>query len=78
MKLGLNAKIWGSISIFAVGFVLLLALMQWTGAESRIRLGTASDSLFPAALSSQQATASFQKMMKRYAATEQNSTGCGR
>ena len=67
MKLGLNAKIWSSISIFAVGFILLLALMQWTGAESRGRLVTASDSLFPAALSSQEATASFQKMMKRYA-----------
>jgi methyl-accepting chemotaxis protein/methyl-accepting chemotaxis protein-1 (serine sensor receptor) len=67
LKLGLNAKIWSSISVFAVGFVALLALMQWTGSESRVLLGTASDSLFPAALSSQEASASFQKMMKRYA-----------
>ncbi len=64
--LGVNAKVWTSISVIGIGFIALLGLMQWTGAESRIHLDDASNALFPSALSSQQADAAFQKMMKHY------------
>jgi hypothetical protein len=64
--MGLNGKIWCSISVFAAGFVVLLGMMQWTGSESRSRLIHASDDLFPAALSGQEADTCFQRMTKQY------------
>jgi methyl-accepting chemotaxis protein len=66
MRLGIKAKIWMSIAIFGAGYVALLVLLQWTTSETQKHMKAASGSLFPAALSSQEASAGFQKVAKRY------------
>jgi methyl-accepting chemotaxis protein len=63
---GIKAKIWMSIAIFGAGYVALLVLLQWTTSQTQAHLAIASGSLFPAALSSQEASAGFQKVAKRY------------
>jgi methyl-accepting chemotaxis protein len=65
-RVGIKAKIWMSIAIFGAGYVAMLALLQWTTSETQAHLTIASGSLFPAALSGQQASDSFQKVAKRY------------
>src|SRR6202166_4871960 len=65
-RLGIKAKIWMSIAIFGAGYVVLLVLLQWTSAKTQEHLKIASGSLFPAALSGQEASAGFQKVAKRY------------
>jgi methyl-accepting chemotaxis protein len=65
-RLGIKAKIWMSIAIFGAGYVALLLLLQWTSAKTQSHLKIASGSLFPAALSGQEASAGFQKVAKRY------------
>src|SRR5690242_3848436 len=63
---GIAAKIWLSIGILATGFLILLLVLQVAGANMQAQLEEASGSLFPAALSCQQAQAAFQRMTKRY------------
>jgi methyl-accepting chemotaxis protein len=65
-SLGIKAKIWLSIAIFGAGYVVLLVLLQWTTSQTQAHMKTASASLFPAALSSQEASAAFSKVTKRY------------
>ncbi len=65
-NLGIKTKIWLCIAIFGAGYVVLLALLQWTTAESQAHMKVASGSLFPAALASQEAQAGFQRVTKRY------------
>jgi methyl-accepting chemotaxis protein len=65
-RLGIKAKMWMSIGIFAAGYVVFLVLLQWTSSETQEHLQVASGSLFPAALSSQEASAGFERMVKRY------------
>jgi methyl-accepting chemotaxis protein len=65
-RLGIKAKIWMSIAVFGAGYVALLVLLQWTSSETQTHMAVASGSLFPAALSSQEASAGFQKVAKRY------------
>jgi methyl-accepting chemotaxis protein len=65
-KLGVQAKIWLSIVIFGLGYIALLILLQWTASQTQAHMKTASESLFPAAMSSQDAQASFQKVIKSY------------
>ena len=65
-SLGIKAKIWFCIGIFAVGYVALLVLLQWTASETQTHMNLASSSLFPAALSTQEAEAAFQKTNKAY------------
>ncbi len=65
-KFGIKAKIWLSMAIFGAGYVALLVLLQWTTSQTQAHLLVASGSLFPAALSTQEASASFQKVSKRY------------
>jgi methyl-accepting chemotaxis protein len=64
--LGIKAKLWLSIAIFGAGYVALLIVLQWTTSKTQAHLTTASASLFPAALRSQEAEAAFQKVTKRY------------
>jgi methyl-accepting chemotaxis protein len=65
-KFGIKAKIWMSMAIFGAGYVALLVLLQWTTSVTQEHMKIASGSLFPAALSSQEASAEFQKVGKRY------------
>src|SRR6267378_2424469 len=55
-----------SMAKFGAGYVALLVLLQWTTSETQAHMAIASGSLFPAALSSQEASAGFQKVVKRY------------
>lgn len=45
-NLGIKTKIWFSIAIFAVGYVALLVLLQWTASENQTHMKLASGSLF--------------------------------
>jgi methyl-accepting chemotaxis protein len=65
-KFGIKAKIWMSMAIFGAGYVALLVLLQWATSATQKHMAIASGSLFPAALSSQEASAGFQKVGKRY------------
>ncbi len=55
-----------AIGILGVGYVALLVMVQWTGSRTQTHMETASGSLFPAALSSQEAEAEFQRLTKHY------------
>jgi len=63
---GIKAKIWTSIAIFGAGYLALLLLSLWTTSQTQRHMQIASESLFPAALVSQKASASFQKLVKHY------------
>jgi len=65
-KFGITAKIWMSMAIFGAGYVALLVLLQWTTSVTQEHMKIASGSLFPAALSSQHASASFDRVGKDY------------
>ena len=65
-RLGIKGKIRMSIGVFAVGYVAFLVLLQWTSSETQAHMHVASGYLFPAALSSQDASAGFERMVKRY------------
>ena len=65
-RLGLQARIWLSISTIAVGYLVLLALVQVIGYRTEGHTRVASGSLFPAALKSQQARAAFERALQRY------------
>jgi methyl-accepting chemotaxis protein len=66
LQLGMKAKIWLGLSVLGAGYVVFLLLVQWTAGQSQTHLNIASDAMFPAAISSQQADATFQRMTKRY------------
>jgi methyl-accepting chemotaxis protein len=55
-----------AIGILGVSYVALLGTVQWTGSRTQAHMETASGSLFPAALSSQEAEAEFQRLTKHY------------
>jgi hypothetical protein len=65
-SLGIKAKPWLCVAIFGAGYVALLVVLQGTSSKTQTHLTTASASLFPAALSSREAEAAFQKVTKRY------------
>jgi methyl-accepting chemotaxis protein len=65
-NLGIGTKLLFSIGVLAFGYLLFLGLVQWTGGTIQHHLRIASDSLFPAALASQEAQTGFQKVTKDY------------
>jgi methyl-accepting chemotaxis protein len=65
-KFGIGAKIWISMGALCAGYLLLLVLTEWFGHETDAHLKTTAESLFPAALKSQEAEAAFQRLVKRY------------
>jgi methyl-accepting chemotaxis protein len=77
LQLGMKAKIWLGLSVLGAGYVVFLLLVQWSASQSQTHLSIASGALFPAALSSQQADAAFQRMSKSYndAIVMQNQAG---
>lgn len=66
MKLNITAKIWLSIGVFVLGFVIATILGHVQGVATEDTLQVTSEALFPAALRSQEATASFQRMAKGF------------
>jgi methyl-accepting chemotaxis protein len=65
-RLNITAKIWLSIGVFVLGFVVATILGHVQGVTTENTLRLTSEALFPAALRSQEATASFQRMAKGF------------
>jgi methyl-accepting chemotaxis protein len=63
----ITTKIWLSVGIFILGYVLSTALGQITDRQARASLRVTSAALFPAAQRSQEAEAAFQRMVKGFA-----------
>jgi len=66
MTFSIRTRIRLAIGVLGAGYITLMLLVQWTGSQTQTHMGTASDALFPAALKSQEAEASFQKLIKHY------------
>jgi hypothetical protein len=79
-RLNITAKIWLSVGVFILGYMLSTALSQIQGREARTSLRATSDSLFPAAQRSQEAEAAFQRMVKGFgdAVVMQDASGIDR
>jgi len=79
-RLNITAKIWLSIGVFVLGFVLATALGQIQGRSMEDTLRTTSEALFPAAQRGQEAEAAFQRMVKGFgdAVVVQDSSGLDR
>jgi methyl-accepting chemotaxis protein len=79
-RLNITAKIWLSIGVFVIGFVLAMALGQIQGKSTENTLRTTSEALFPAAQRSQEAEAAFQRMVKGFsdAVVVQDTSGLDR
>lgn len=67
-RLTITAKIWLSIGIFILGFVISVALGQIQGLEGERILRTTSESLFPAVQHGQMGEAAFHRVVKDYSA----------
>ncbi len=65
-QLGITAKIWLSIGVFILGFVIATVLGQIQGLSTESRLRATSDALFPAAQRSQESEAGFNRMIKDF------------
>jgi hypothetical protein len=65
-RLNITAKIWLSVGVFILGYVVSTTLSQLQGSEARTSLRATSEALFPAAQRSQEAEAAFQRMVKGF------------
>lgn len=65
-NLNITVKIWLSVGVFILGYVLSTALSQIQGREARTSLRATSEALFPAAQRSQEAESAFQRMVKGF------------
>jgi hypothetical protein len=79
-NLNISTRIWLSIGIFILGFVMTTALHQIQGRDTENNLQTASESLFPAAQKTQEAEAAFNRAVKEFgdAVISQDSSGVDR
>lgn len=62
----IKARIIGTLGMLAVGYLLVLAVVQFTAAATHRHINAVSASLFPAALQLQEAEAAFHRLQKRY------------
>jgi methyl-accepting chemotaxis protein-like sensor len=65
-RLNITTKIWLSVGVFILGYVLSTALSQIQSREARTSLRAASEALFPAAQHGQEAESAFQRMVKGF------------
>ena len=65
-RISIRSKLILGIGSLALGYMVFWGLVQWTAVGMQHHLHRASDSLFPAALASQEAEAGFQKLTKDY------------
>lgn len=79
-RMNITAKIWLSVGVFALGFVLSTTLGQIQGLLTERELGTTSTALFPAAQRSQEAQAAFERTLKGFgdAVITQDASALGR
>jgi methyl-accepting chemotaxis protein len=66
MKQSIRVRILGILGVLATGYVLLLAMAQFTAGATRMHMDQLSTALFPAALRVRAAEASFDEMTKSY------------
>lgn len=79
-RMNITAKIWLSVGIFALGFVLSTVLGQIQGLLTERTLAVTSSALFPAAQRAQEAEAAFEQVLKGFgdAVIMQDSAGLDR
>ncbi len=65
-QLNITAKIWMSIGVFVLGYVLSTMLGQFQGRRTETRLRETSAALFPAAQRTQDAETAFERMVKDF------------
>jgi methyl-accepting chemotaxis protein len=65
-NLKIKSRILGILAVLAVGYLALLGMVQLTASATHSRMSEISSSLFPAAMRMQEASASFERMKKRY------------
>src|SRR5712671_4098896 len=65
-RVNIAARIWLSIGIFIVGFLISMGLQQVQGIETEKTLRTTSEVLFPSAQMSQGAEAAFHRAIKDF------------
>ena len=65
-RLNMTAKIWLSVGVFILGYVLSTALSQIQDRAARATLRRTSEAVFPAAQRSQEGEAAFQRMVKGF------------
>lgn len=66
VRLRIAAKIWLSIGIFILGFIVFTVLSQIQGLSTESRLDDTSRVLYPAALRSHEAEAAFEEAVKDF------------
>lgn len=78
-RMNITVKIWLSVGVFALGFILATTLGQIQGLLTEHQLGTTSSALFPAAQKAQDAQAAFERMLKGFgdAVITQDAAGLG-
>ncbi|HEY1254950.1 MAG TPA: methyl-accepting chemotaxis protein [Terracidiphilus sp.] len=62
----IKTRILGILSVLAGGYLLLLAMVQFSATSTHSRMRQISTSLFPAALKMSEAEAAFERMKKHY------------
>lgn len=65
-RFSITAKIWLSVGIFILGFVISMVLGQFHGLTTENDLRSASTALLPAVQRTQEADSAFQKMVKSF------------
>ena len=65
-RFNITAKIWLSVGVYILGYVLSTAQTQIQSQSARSSLRISSEALFPAAQRTQQADAAFQRMVKGF------------
>jgi len=79
-SLSIMAKIWFSVGVFILGYMISVSLNQIQAGQTRTSLRVTSEALFPAAQQSQQAAAAFERELTEFrnAAVTQDATGVDR
>jgi methyl-accepting chemotaxis protein len=65
-QMKIKTRILGILAVLAVGYMVLLAMVQLSSTATHGRMSQISSSLFPAALKMSEAEASFERMKKHY------------
>ena len=66
MKQSIRVRILGILGVLATGYLLLLAMAQFTAGATRVHMDRLSDFVFPSAMWIREAQGSFDQMTKRY------------
>jgi methyl-accepting chemotaxis protein len=65
-QMKIKTRIMGILAVLAMGYLVLLAMVQLSATATHSRMSQISTSLFPAALKMQEAEAAFERMKKHY------------